>query len=44
MGNESLQEANTLVFILSQVLQGPSLQLLTNVESGNGYEARRLLS
>ena len=44
MGNETLQEANTLVFILSQVLQGSSLQLLMNVESGNGYEAWRLLS
>ena len=36
MGNESLQEANTLVFILSLVLPGSSLQFFMNVESGNG--------
>ena len=43
MGDESKQEASTLVFILTQVLAGSSLQLLMNAESGKGFEAWRLL-
>ena len=43
MGNDSQQESSTVVFILSQVLTGSSLQLLMNTESGNGFEAWRLL-
>ena len=41
MGDETKQEASTLVFILTQVLAGSSLQLLMNAEPGNGFEAWR---
>ena len=43
MNEEERQDARTLNFILSQILSGPSLQLLMNCETGNGLEAWRLL-
>ena len=43
LGQDSCQEANTLLLALSPVLSGSSLQLLMNTESGNGFEGWRKL-
>ena len=42
-GQDSVQEATTLFFVLSQVLTGSSLQLFMNTEFGNGFEGWRKL-